>query len=405
MSVVNNILVDPVNVEEVYNYMGVVPVGPHDIGTVCTCSAVTPESIIKPIKGNTAFYDCKEELPAGAWDNPNTSGWEVVRNGNVGGGNYACFNMRVCPILATDYKRLTDFNGYKKGAVGPGLAVDVSNISGYGQGSAFMGSGDTSLSIPIKVTFPEIRPGAVPVAPFNPSTGHTVQLVRYKGNDRVVVWEPPRDPELPTMPLIHTAAQWKEQYGGKTKTITVTETSDLPVQGSSKDYTFYLEINGCHQRNGKVTTVTARAWRQFQRFDGSGRPIEGLYDYISPTKTENYGEIFFSSCNRLRGRNTGNAWDSGLYLRIKGLFCAGNPPKVEIYAAGKLIATCNNTTNVVYSNGAKQGYANPYLSSYSYQLGTSMQTVQALDVEIRCDSIAWDAAIELRSVSRFGGVD
>lgn len=397
MSVVNNILVDPVNVEEVYNYMGVAPVGPHDIGTVCTCSAVKPESIIKPIKGNTAFYDCKEELPKAAWDDPNTSGWEVVRDGNVSGQTYACFNMRLREILATDYKRLSDFNGYDKNAKGPALTFPVSNISGYGQGSGFMGSGDTVLTMTAKITFPTIRPGAVPIAPFNPSTGQNVQLVKYKNNERIVVWELPHDPELPNKVQWYTAAQWAAQYGGKTLDVTVTESTDLPPSGSSKDYTYFLEINGCHKRLGKTISFTARGWRQFERFIG-GAPNPDLWEHITPTKTENYGEIFYHEFMRLRGKTTSD----GLYLRIHGLFNVGNPPNVEIYANNKLIAKCNNSVNVSYYNGAKQGYANPQLSSYTFNFNGNNTTVQALDCDIRVDSLPWNATITIKSVSKLG---
>lgn len=96
MSVVNNILVDPVNVEEVYNYMKVAPTnGEYSIGAIVRCPQINPESIRKPIKGNTAFFgDCLATLPDTAWDDPNTSGWEIVRDGNVSGQTYACFNMR-----------------------------------------------------------------------------------------------------------------------------------------------------------------------------------------------------------------------------------------------------------------------------------------------------------------------
>ncbi len=404
MPIVNNILTKPVNWKEPYNYIGLLPTnGVYDAGEVCTSSLVNPESIKKPIKGNTAFYDTKAQLPDAAFDDPNTSGWEVVQNGKVGSSQVVCFNMRVQAILATDWKRMTDWDGYNKNSVGPGLAFNTSNISGYGQGSAFMGSGDTVLTLTAKVTFPTIRPGAVPVAPLNPSPGYTVELVRYDGNNRIVKWTLPKyDPDGLGLGTIHTSAQWAELYGGKTKDISITESTDLPVAGSSKDYTYYLEINGCHQRNGKTYSATARAWRQWQRFLGNGAPDPALYENITPTKTQNYGDIFYSAVKRLKGRNTGNASDNGLYLRIEGLFTSGNPPKIEVYANGTLIATCNNSTTVQYSNGAVVGYGNPQLSPYSYLLGSQTQTVQALDFEVRCNSIPWNASIELRTVSKFG---
>lgn len=400
MSVVNNILVDPVNVEEVYNYMKVAPTnGEYSIGAIVRCPQINPESIRKPIKGNTAFFgDCLATLPDTAWDDPNTSGWEIVRDGNVSGQTYACFNMRLKEILSTDAARLTDFNGYDKNAKGPALTFPVSNISGYGQGSGFMGSGDTVLTMTAKITFPTIRPGAVPIAPFNPSTGQNVQLVKYKNNERIVVWELPHDQELPNKVQWYTAAQWAAQYGGKTLDVTVTESTDLPVRGQSKDYTYYLEINGCHKRLGKTISFTARGCRQFERFDGSGAPLQEVMDYINPTKVENYGEIFYHEFMRLRGKTTSD----GLYLRIHGLFNVGNPPNVEIYANNKLIAKCNNSVNVSYYNGAKQGYANPQLSSYTFNFNGNNTTVQALDCDIRVDSLPWNAAITLKSVNKLG---
>lgn len=400
MSVVNNILVDPVNVEEVYNYMKVAPTnGEYSIGAIVRCPQINPESIRKPIKGNTAFFgDCLATLPDTAWDDPNTSGWEIVRDGNVSGQTYACFNMRLKEILSTDAARLTDFNGYDKNAKGPALTFPVSNISGYGQGSGFMGSGDTVLTMTAKITFPTIRPGAVPIAPFNPSTGQNVQLVKYKNNERIVVWELPHDQELPNKVQWYTAAQWAAQYGGKTLDVTVTESTDLPVRGQSKDYTYYLEINGCHKRLGKTISFTARGWRQFERFDGSGAPLQEVMDYINPTKVENYGEIFYHEFMRLRGKTTSD----GLYLRIHGLFNVGNQPNVEIYANNKLIAKCNNSVNVSYYNGAKQGYANPQLSSYTFNFNGNNTTVQALDCDIRVDSLPWNAAITLKSVNKLG---
>lgn len=400
MSVVNNILVGPVNLIEVYNYMVVAPTnGEYSIGAIVRCPQINPESIRKPIKGNTAFFgDCLATLPDTAWDDPNTSGWEIVRDGNVSGQTYACFNMRLKEILSTDAARLTDFNGYDKNAKGPALTFPVSNISGYGQGSGFMGSGDTVLTMTAKITFPTIRPGAVPIAPFNPSTGQNVQLVKYKNNERIVVWELPKDPEMPNEIQHYTAAQWAAQYGGKTLDVTVTESTDLPVRGQSKDYTYYLEINGCHKRLGKTISFTARGWRQFERFDGSGAPLQEVMDYINPTKVENYGEIFYHEFMRLRGKTTSD----GLYLRIHGLFNVGNPPNVEIYANDTLIAKCNNSVNVSYYNGAKQGYANPQLSSYTFNFNGNNTTVQALDCDIRVDSLPWNATITIKSVSKLG---
>ncbi len=403
MSVVNNILVGPVNLIEAYNYVGVTPTnGEYSIGAIVRCPQINPESIRKPIKGNTAFFgDCLATLPDTAWDDPNTSGWEIVRDGNVSGQTYACFNMRLKEILSTDAARLTDLNGYDKNAKGPALTFAVSNISGYGQGSGFMGSGDTVLTMTAKITFPTIRPGAVPIAPFNPSTGQNVQLVRYINNSRIVIWELPKDPELPNKVQQYTAAQWATQYGGKTLDVTVTESTDLPPSGSSKDYTYFLEINGCHKRLGKIISFTARGWRQFERFIG-GAPNPDLWEHITPTKTENYGEIFYSSVRRLKGRNTGNSYDSGLYLNIDGLYNVGNPPNIEIYAGDTLIAKCNNSVNVTYYNGAKQGYASPQLNSYTFNFNGTNTTVQALDCEIRVDSIAWNAAITLKSVNKLG---
>lgn len=400
MSVVNNILVGPVNLIEVYNYMEVAPTnGEYSIGAIVRCPQINPESIRKPIKGNTAFFgDCLATLPDTAWDDPNTSGWEIVRDGNVSGQTYACFNMRLKEILSTDAARLTDFNGYDKHAKGPALTFPVSNISGYGQGSGFMGSGDTVLTMTATITFPTIRPGAVPIAPVNPSTGQNVQLVKYKNNERIVVWELPHDPELPNKVQQYTAAQWAAQYGGKTLDVTVTESTDLPVRGQSKDYTYYLEINGCHKRLGKIISFTARGWRQFERFDGSGAPLQAVMDYINPTKVDNYGEIFYHEFMRLRGETTSD----GLYLRIHGLFNVGNPPNVEIYANNKLIAKCNNSVNVSYYNGAKQGYANPQLSSYTFNFNGNNTTVQALDCDIRVDSLPWNATITIKSVSKLG---
>ena len=408
MSVVNNILVGPINLVEAYNYVGLVATNNiYDIYTLIMSGVYNAESIIKPIKGNTAFYDCKQALPKTAWDDPNTSGWEVVQNGKVGSSQVVCFNMRLQPILATDWKRLTDLDGYNKNSVGPNLAFNVSNISGYGQGSAFMGSGDTVLTLTAKVTFPVIRPGAVPQAPTNPRPGYTVELVRYSGSSRIVKWTlPPSDPEGMGLGSDHTAAQWAELYGGKTKDISITESTDLPVAGSSKDYTYYLEINGCHQRNGKVFSATARAWRQWQRFLSNGAPDPNLYEYITPTKTEASGEIFYSAVKRLKGRDTGKATDNGMYVRIENLFCSGPANAyVDVYIGGTLAARVNctssaNVGNVTWYNGAQQGYANPSTGSYTHTINGKATTVTAVSLDLRMDSKVWNSSVELRS----GGV-
>lgn len=398
MSVANGVIINPVGWWEPYQCLGLAPYNnTWDAGYICanTHGRINAWSIFKPIAANTAFYTPPVFfLPAGAWDDPNTSGWELVNMGNgkiSGAPNRLAYNLHYkTPV--TPY-RMTDWNGYNHYSVAPAFSFQTQGWYGLGQGTSGMDSPSVTEGKGVMfITYPTIRPGALPK--WNP--GDESDALRAKARLEVVAY---LDQTTTGRKVIWsldcseiTAAQWATNYAGKTVQIQFTQNFRLPGPGLHTDTMYYMEINGCNYANGLMLNANNRmfcAWTRDPSFESN-------WEDGSPTKPTGYD--VFGDFRRLKGKaGTGQASDADFKYRVSGLWwnTMSNFP-VKIYVAGTLAVTVSNT-EVTYHNGAALWQnTNPNKNNqYTYTISGTAQSVYAWDFDIQMPSKSFDATVEI----------